>query len=486
MNLIGDLQLNTGLGEASRSWLNALMDLNVPLSYTPLEHSNLYTGFANLTIPANVQDNITAPLKLILANPPELASLPLKKQADLLHAEYRIGAWFYELDRLPDTWVPYVQQLHEFWAASHYIATTIGKTGTSALITHVPIPIEVTANPPTVARTAFALPQERYIFLFSFAATSSLARKNPLGVLQAYQRAFAHLPSDQMPVLIIRAHHLNLFPHAERALRQACEQMGAMLISQNLTRQAMNDLLSAADCYVSLHRAEGFGMGMAESMYLGKPVIGTNYSGNTDFMTPANSYLVNYTLKAITEADHTLQPDFVTHYPIGYDWAEPDLDQAAMMMRHVYEQPDEGRAKGVQAAQDIRNYCGPEIVQKILQKRLATIYTAHPQWQFALPIRQVKRDLLNEFDEIVAQAEKLHQRARILNEELLDLQNLLRSTPKSQFPIWRKLMISRAGAPVIAQIEARQAELNEVNAELNHILTGSMRKMLRVIQMHSN
>ena len=48
------------------------------------------------------------------------------------------------------------------------------------------------------------------------------------------------------------------------------------------------------DCYVSLHRSEGLGLTMAEAMALGKPVIATGYSGNLHFMTPENSYLVDF------------------------------------------------------------------------------------------------------------------------------------------------------------------------------------------------
>ena len=84
---------------------------------------------------------------------------------------------------------------------------------------------------------------------------------------------------------------------------------------------------------------------MAEAMGLGKPVIATGYSGNLDFMTADNSYLVDYETGAV--------PEGCLPYPKGTPWAEPNLEQAAEYMRRVFEQPDEAAAKARQARQDI-------------------------------------------------------------------------------------------------------------------------------------
>ena len=98
-----------------------------------------------------------------------------------------------------------------------------------------------------------------------------------------------------------------------------------------MSRQEIYDLESVCDSYISLHRSEGFGLGLAESMYLGKPVIGTNWSGNVDFMDATNSCPVDYQLVRVAQ-DHG-------PYKRGQIWAEPDVDHAAWYMQKLVEDP---------------------------------------------------------------------------------------------------------------------------------------------------
>ena len=95
-------------------------------------------------------------------------------------------------------------------------------------------------------------------------------------------------------------------------------------------------LVAACDCYVSLHRSEGYGLTMAEAMALAKPVIATSYSGNLAFMTPDTSYLVPYTPVSVENG--------AGPYPPGMEWAEPDIGEAARLMIHVFENQAEARS----------------------------------------------------------------------------------------------------------------------------------------------
>jgi hypothetical protein len=171
-------------------------------------------------------------------------------------------------------------------------------------------------------------------------------------------------------MLAIRAQHITSYPDLADVLQQAISRVGGLILAEDYTRQQMNDLLACSDAHVSLHRAEGFGLGIAESMYLGKPVVATHYSGNADFMTPENSYPVGYTLRPITEEDHHLQPKCAGTYQPGQFWAEPDLDQAAQSLRNVYEHPDEARQRGQRAARDIRRHCSPAVIGQMLEDLL--------------------------------------------------------------------------------------------------------------------
>ena len=127
----------------------------------------------------------------------------------------------------------------------------------------------------------------------------------------------------------------------------------------------MAALFARADCYVSLHRAEGFGLTLAESMALGKPVIATGFSGNTDFMTPANSYLVDW---ALTEVGPEAE-----HYPEEGTWAEPSIEHAAQLMREVYGDQEAAAARGARAAADVAAWLSPDAVGSIARDRLVRI-----------------------------------------------------------------------------------------------------------------
>ena len=83
---------------------------------------------------------------------------------------------------------------------------------------------------------------------------------------------------------------------AERLIDAVAEHPDVELIDACV---GLSSLIALCDCYVSLHRAEAFGLPIAQAMWLGKPVIATAYSGNLDYMTPENSYLVRSRLVPI-------------------------------------------------------------------------------------------------------------------------------------------------------------------------------------------
>ncbi|HEX8049994.1 MAG TPA: methyltransferase domain-containing protein, partial [Solirubrobacterales bacterium] len=134
------------------------------------------------------------------------------------------------------------------------------------------------------------------------------------------------------------------------------------LVEEMIPVEQKNAMMASCDCYVSLHRSEGLGLTMAEAMYFGRPVIATGYSGNLDFMTEENSYLVPYELTAIG-------PD-ANPYPADKEWAEPDVERAAALMREVYENPEEAAARGRRAAADIRRNHSPQAAAEAIKARI--------------------------------------------------------------------------------------------------------------------
>ncbi|MDX6660122.1 MAG: hypothetical protein QOJ55_944, partial [Solirubrobacteraceae bacterium] len=196
---------------------------------------------------------------------------------------------------------------------------------------------------------------------FSFDHNSVFARKNPLGLIEAFTRAFE---PGQGAALAIKAINGERHPEAHRALADAAAaHPDVHLIDRYVSRADKDAMIDACDVYASLHRAEGFGFPLAEAMWLGKPVIATGYSGNLDFMSAQNSWLVDHDLVPIGEG--------ADPYPPTGEWAEPDLDHAAALMREAFAEPEAARARGERGQADVRARYSPEAAGAAMAERLA-------------------------------------------------------------------------------------------------------------------
>ena len=124
----------------------------------------------------------------------------------------------------------------------------------------------------------------------------------------------------------------------------------------------MHALEDACDVFVSLHRSEGFGLAVAEAMYLGKPVISTDWSATAEFVNEQNGCPVAVDLIELTE----------THGPYekGQIWADPRVPAAADAMRRLAADPELRARLGAQAARDIRARFAPAVVGDRYAKRL--------------------------------------------------------------------------------------------------------------------
>jgi glycosyltransferase involved in cell wall biosynthesis len=244
-----------------------------------------------------------------------------------LHGQNRfnIGCWSWELAEFPDAWRNAFAVLDELWLYSTFMQRAI------SLKSDVPVlymPPAVTLSPPVgLGRSQFGIPEDKFVFLFIFDFTSFISRKNPYAALSAFRSAF---PSLSEAALVIKTNNSSGYPERLRELQEAVgRDPRIILIDDTLRRNEITSLLSHADAFVSLHRAEGFGRSLAESMLLGKPVIATNYSGNTDFMTSANSCPVNYSLIPVKPGEYP--------FAQGQVWADADIDHAAWYMRRLVE-----------------------------------------------------------------------------------------------------------------------------------------------------
>ena len=252
-------------------------------------------------------------------------------------------AW--ELSRYPKEWATQLDRFDEIWAPSQFIADSL-RAACLKPVVHMPLGTEIVFDS-FLPRRFFGIKDDHYCFLFFFDLKSYVNRKNPGAVLEAFRSALRRMPNART-TLVIKVNGYDSASPALDPFREVIDALGdrVRLITETLSDNQIKNLIRCCDCFVSLHRSEGFGRGISEAMYLGKPVVATAYSGNLDFMAPDVSFPVSYELRPLREGDY---PHFADQV-----WAEPDVGEAARHMARLLEQPRQGRDVGARAELHMR------------------------------------------------------------------------------------------------------------------------------------
>lgn len=240
---------------------------------------------------------------------------------------YNIFRTYWELSKADPSWRESLSKIDELWAPTNFIADAFRHVY-DGKITIVPTIVDVDRRA-MPDRKLFGLDENKFYFVFSFDYYSMTARKNPSAVLRAFEKAF---PGGEDVGLVIKSigprnvdANARVRAEIDRFMKKDAR---VVLVDRSLSREHMTVLLKSCDCYVSLHRSEGFGLGMAESMMLSKPVIGTAYGGCTDFLSEKTGFPVSYTLRRVMHGEYPFSDKLA--------WAEPDIDDAAAHMRTVF------------------------------------------------------------------------------------------------------------------------------------------------------
>jgi glycosyltransferase involved in cell wall biosynthesis len=354
VNIVGYLCDETGVGESARATLRALRHRGFPVAWTMARsHTARKSDQSVLHLPEGNPYNVN----LLYVNADQMNVVYNELGPEFFAGKYNVAYWAWELERFPEQWFDRFQHLDEIWVGSRFVQNTLAQV---APIPIVIMGVGIEGRPdPNVTRGMLGLPEDKFVFLFAFDMLSVIERKNPFGTIKAYRRAFG--PGFRDTVLVIKVTNLDQFPQYRDQLERDITSVSGILIDGYMDRPKLDGLFNTCDAYVSLHRSEGFGMTIAEAMYLGKPVIATAYSGNTDFANITNSYPVEFSLVE-------LEQDYAP-YGKGSVWADPDLDHAAVQMRRVFKDREGAQRKGMRAAADIRRWYGSEaMAQKMIER----------------------------------------------------------------------------------------------------------------------
>lgn len=238
---------------------------------------------------------------------------------------HRIGLWFWELAVFPERFHDSFNLVDEVWVASEFTRAAVQAT-TDLPVRVVPLPMSAVDGSTRFTRRSLGLPEDRFVFLTNFDYFSTSERKNPIGVVRAYCQAFA--PGDGA-CLVVKSINGEHRPEDVARVRAVGEgRPDVVFLDDYVSSAGMVAMIELADVYVSLHRAEGYGLNLADAMVRGTPVVATGYSGNMEFMTSDTAALVRHELVEVGPHAFPYDADAV--------WAEPDLDDASAQLRRLF------------------------------------------------------------------------------------------------------------------------------------------------------
>jgi len=361
-NLIGYLKGEFGLAEAARAYARAALTAGIPVSLQdvdlPTPHSHRDERLRDHLDATALEHEVDA----FFVNPDNFARAVSQGIVRARPRRHLMGFWFWELPTVPAAWEAAIEQVDEILVASQYVADAF-RARTTKRVTRIPYPL-FRPTPSQLTRADFGLPADAFVFLVSFDFNSSIQRKNPAAAIVAFKTAF---PAGRDDVaLVIKSSNGD---------RNAAGLAGLVALAGNDTRILIRDdvlvarhlhaLQACCDAYVSLHRAEGLGLGLAECMSLGKPVIATRWSGNLEYMTDAVSLLVNARLVAVPADEYP--------HAEGQQWAEPDVAHAAVLMQRLADDRQAAATMGEAAARHVEAVLAPARSAEALSQRLRQI-----------------------------------------------------------------------------------------------------------------
>ncbi|MCC8137774.1 MAG: glycosyltransferase [Clostridiales bacterium] len=362
VNLIGSIRAEMGLGQSCRLAARMLQMSGYPLSVRNIDfNDNLRED--DHSWDDYISEELPYGINLFHVNLCELGTVFSANPA-LWEGHYNIAFWLWELEDFPKEWVKYCDLFDEIWTPSEFASRSIRQK------TQVPVrtvPYRPTAPyDASCTRDTFGLPKDQFLYLIMYDSNSTTGRKNPQGAIAAYRMAFPQEDPDCGLVIKIN----NAKEEDVRRLQKELDgYRNVYFITEVLEKEKVNSLIRCCDTYLSLHRSEGFGLVIAEAMLLGTPVIATNWSSNTEFMSEESSCLVNYQL--------IKNPKTEGAYRKGCIWADPDLNQAAGYIRRLKNDRTYYEAKAANGAAYLDQVLNEEKLKELWRARIEEITEAN-------------------------------------------------------------------------------------------------------------
>jgi len=359
VNLFGYIRSENGLGQSCRLVAKGIQTAGLPFAIYPIlppileNNETAWDGYIDRKAPYGIN--------VIHVNPAQMPRTITRRHKALLDNRYNIGFWLWEMEAFPEDWLGCLAWLDEVWTPSEFISRGI-RQNTDLPVHSIPYGIEAPTDP-AYDRKHFGLPEDVFLFLAMGDGRSVTDRKNPLGAIEAYCKAFA--PSDLSVGLVLKLTQMDAdVLRRGRALLNGYPNVFWM--DKMLPKIALNSLITCVDVFVSLHRSEGFGLVMAEAMLLGVPAVATNWSANAEFMDEAAACMVDYRIVTLEQS--------ILPYAKGDRWADPDTAHAARHMRRLHDDPLFYADMAERAQKRAAEQLSPARMAQTLRRRVEAIY----------------------------------------------------------------------------------------------------------------
>ena len=362
VDLYGPVDLATGLGASARGFARGLLAADVPVHLVPT--GDICGGHTSVD-PAIASDGRRFPLTIEHINADTVDVFMRAHGHGLGHVVGRVAVWYWELAAFRADWITHASQYDEIWVASEF-----GRRAVAAM-TNTPVRVVPPSIGPLPAsghrgRERFRIPGDAFAFLYVFDNASFVERKNPFCLIDAFVEQFA---GDRDTCLVLKVSHAGLDPSGYQRLQDAtAAHPNILLVPEMLDDEDLAALFRAADCYVSPHRSEGFGLTLAEAMLRGCPVIATDYGATTDFLTDETGYPIEFSLM---EIEQDLGP-----YQRGHVWADPSREHLGRLLREVASDPTAARARGDAGRRFVEERYSPTSAGARMRAALEKLYAA--------------------------------------------------------------------------------------------------------------
>lgn len=371
VNLIGFAFGELGIGEDVRMAAEACETAGIPFAVVNIQPGHTLRQ-ADKVLAAYVEkaqsqpDDAPYAVNIFCLTAFDTARVFLERRK-LFEGRYNIGWWPWELPTWPQNWNIVFSLVDEVWAATTFTHQMYVQTAARALaapptVTLAPMAVSV-KRIQAVKRADFGLREDHFLFLYVFDFNSYLTRKNPFAVLKAFQNAFEG-SNDSVGLVLKTMNSDPLSQKWKHFIQESEKDPRVIVLDTTLSRGEVLGLINICDAYVSLHRSEGFGRTLAEAMAFGKPVIGTNFSGNVDFLSHSNGYPVKWKFRRVKAGEYP----FITPLDNAW-WADPDISDAALQMRTVFHE-NQNKIASKNYVNAVAQYNPMEIGKKMLTRLL--------------------------------------------------------------------------------------------------------------------